>query len=101
MSSPIDVFNDNHIRYKIINNILWICANDLAALLNKTKSTIRTNLNGIRADWKMPINQATSGGMQNMIFIKKPAALMIILGTRCTLDSPIKLIKEWAAVKLH
>ncbi len=94
------LFEGNPIRYKILNNKLWVCARDLAVPLNKGIHAIRTNLQNIRPEWKISIEITTAGGIQNSVFINKPAAIMIILSTRSARDSPVRRFQEWAAVKL-
>jgi prophage antirepressor-like protein len=94
------LFKSHSIRYKIINDTLWICARDLAKPLGKDESTILRRVNEIPDNWKGLQNLQTLGGAQNLIFVTKAGAIRIILRSTAKKNSPVWEFQNWACEKL-
>jgi len=89
------------VRYKILDEKIWICAKDLALPLNISCITIRRKLQHIPNEWKgvQSVNTFPSG-LQNLVFLSEEGAIWVIMKTRATYNSKIWHFQKWAIIEI-
>lgn len=88
------------IRYKIIDDELWIRADDLAAPLNKSRQAVFDNYSKLPNEWRCQVELVIGVCAKNVNFVNKRGALKIIMKTRAKNGSLIDKFQNWAVTKL-
>lgn len=102
-SEPLAILSydsETNIRYKWIDNEIWICAKDLHEPLGCTASTIRNHSASIPDHWKGVLKSDTPGGVQNLIFIHRKGVLKLLMKMRARKNSPVDVFQNWCIEKL-
>eukprot|EP01083_Nonionella_stella_P170143 578355_1 len=89
------------VRYEIIEYEPWVCARDLAPILEISTAAIRNTIVDIDEENKAVKSVKTPGGPQSAQFVNVKGALWIIMTTRTNRESRIFAFKKWAISKLR
>lgn len=88
------------IRYKWIDNEIWVCAADLQQPLGCSASNIRHHLSGFPDEWVRVSPIHTNGGARSIKFLHRKGVLKLLMKMNAKKNSPVDVFQNWCIEKL-